>query len=148
MRPAEPTSPMYRRILLANDGSMNASGALEPALALAEKFAAELTMLIVAKLPRIPISMGEVDDAKSGAEAKCAYIISAARQRAEVAQVAFHGEIALGSFVERTLAFLHDHPAELLVVAGGKSATRPVPSSGAIDRLVHLAPCSVHLVKS
>jgi nucleotide-binding universal stress UspA family protein len=136
---------MYRKILLANDGSANARGALEPAIALARVFDAKLEMFVVIGLPRIPALMMEVDEARAAAETKSSYIISVAQHRAEAANVTFQSERAIGDFVVRTLAFINKNHHDLLVIGSDQPHTM---FANATDRLLLRAPCSVHLVKS
>jgi nucleotide-binding universal stress UspA family protein len=140
---------MYKRILLVSDGSVDAKGALEAALALAAQFDAELRMLVVLDLPKMPLLMAEVDAAKAQADQRAAYVISLAQRRAEEAHIAFHADVAIGSFVERTLEYMTNNPPELLVVGDGKR--RPLVNigyTGPIGQLLQSASCSVHLVKT
>ena len=140
---------MYKRILLASDDSLDAGGALEPALALARGLDAYLEMLVVISLPRSPLLKAEVDDAVAAAEIRSSYIISAAQRRAEAAHVAFHGDLALGGFVDRTLEFIDQNRPELLVISKvGRPAFLDLLFWGAADRLAWRASCSVHLVKA
>jgi nucleotide-binding universal stress UspA family protein len=140
---------MYKRILLANDGSLDAGGALAPALALAHGFDAYLEMLVVISLPRLPLLKGEVDDAAVAAKTRSSYIISVAQQRAEAVHVAFHADMVLGDFVERTLGFIDENRPELLVIGKvGRPAFLDLIFGNAVDRLAWRAPCSVHLVKA
>jgi nucleotide-binding universal stress UspA family protein len=139
---------MYKRILLASDDSLDAGGALELALALARGLDAYLEMLVVISLPRSPLLKAEVDDAVADAETRSSYIISVAQRRAEAVHVAFHADMALGDFVERTLAFIDEHRPELLVVGKvGRPVFLDLIFGSAADRLAWRAPCSVHLVK-
>lgn len=138
-------SIMYRRILLASEATVNADGSLAVALALAAAFDARLTLLLVTRLPAIPISIGEVDDAKRAAEVKAAYIVSIARNRASAANVEFHADVVTGTFVYRTLEYLYAHPADLLVIRDQAARYGLFHSRGVT--LAHRAKCSVHLVR-
>jgi nucleotide-binding universal stress UspA family protein len=140
---------MYKRILLASDGSMDAGGALEPALALARGLSADLQMLVVMSLPRSPLLKAEVDDAVAAAETRFSYIMSVAQRRAEVVHVAFQGDLALGGFIERTLAFIDEKRPDLLVIGKvGRPLLLDVIFGSKADSLAWRAPCSVHLVKA
>ena len=140
---------MYKIILLASDGTVDARGALDAALALASKFDAELRMLVVLDIPKVPLLLAEVDAAKAQADQRAAYVISHAQQRAQVLHVAFHADVAFGSFDERALEHMNCNPPQLLVV-GDSKRRRPVNIgyAGPIGRLLQRAPCSIHLVKT
>ena len=140
---------MCSRILLANDGSLDARGALQPALALAHGLNANLAMLVVMTLPHSPLLKAEVDDAVQVAETRFSHIASIAQGRADAAHVPFYAEMALGNFIERTLAFIEEHRPDLLVVGqSGDSAFFEALFGNVAERLAWRAPCSVHLVKS
>jgi nucleotide-binding universal stress UspA family protein len=51
---------MYRKLLIANDGSEGAQAALTAAIYLAKRFRARLHMLSVEELPRFPTTMDEI----------------------------------------------------------------------------------------
>lgn len=136
---------MYRRILLISGDTIDGDGALEAALALASAFGAALTMLLILKTPAFPISIGEVDDARRAAEVRSSYIISSVATRAENASVAFHANVARGAMVNRTLEYLHDHPADLIVMADLSSRFGFLPSRAV--RLAQRTTCSVHIVR-
>jgi nucleotide-binding universal stress UspA family protein len=140
---------MYKKILLASDGSLDAGGALEPALALTHGLSADLQMLVVMSLPRSPLLKAEVDDAVAAAETRFSYVMSIAQRRAETAQISFHGDLALGGFVERTLAFIDEKCPDLLVIGKvGRPVLLDVIFGSKADSLAWRAPCSVHIVKT
>jgi nucleotide-binding universal stress UspA family protein len=140
---------MYKNILLASDGSIDAGGALEPAIAFANHFGAELTVLVVMALPYLPILTAEVDAAKAAADIKSSYIISVAQQRANAAHVAFHADTLVGPFVERVLEFITHHPTELLILGKiGHSSILDSIFPTAVESLVRRLSCSVHLVRA
>ena len=58
---------MYRRILVASDGSPGAAKAVETAILLARRFKAELHMICVEDLPGVPATVDEVVEEKSEA---------------------------------------------------------------------------------
>lgn len=51
---------MYKKLLVANDGSAGAKRALDAGIALAKETGAELHMISVEDLPRFPASIDEV----------------------------------------------------------------------------------------
>ncbi len=56
---------MYRKMLVANDGSAGGAKALAGALELARRLDVGLTMICVEELPRFPTSIGEIDEAQA-----------------------------------------------------------------------------------
>jgi universal stress protein A len=139
---------MYKRILLASDGSANAGGGLELVIALCSQFHAEMTMLLFARTPAVTVLMSEVDEAKMAAEIKSSFLTSIAQQHADDAHVPFHAHLLFGPFVERTLEFMEQRPHDLLVVGGrGHHTILNSLFPTTIEQLVRRAPCSVLVVK-
>ena len=58
---------MYAKILVANDGSAGGQKALTAAIELARQVSADLHMVTVEELPRIPASIDEVAEEKAAA---------------------------------------------------------------------------------
>lgn len=138
---------MYRRILLANEGTIEANGAFEPSLALASRFDAQLHMLLVEELPRFPVTIGEVVGEKRAADQRSAYIVASAQRRAKEAGIKFRSHVVVGRMIERVIAFVNENQIDLLVI-GLTRYSRFYPFFGnAAERLIWLAPCTVHVVK-
>jgi len=70
---------MYRKILVANDGSPGALRALTAAIALAKRDGAALHMVTVEELPHFPASIDEVEEGKAEANHRLLPVIEAAR---------------------------------------------------------------------
>jgi nucleotide-binding universal stress UspA family protein len=139
---------MYRRILLANRGTVEADGALEPSLVLARRFSAELHMLLIEELPRFPVSITEVVGEKREADRRCAFIVASAQRRAKEAQIKFRSHVVVGRFVERIVKFVNENQIDLLVIGLIESSLLDGCLFGdATLRLVRLTPCAVHVVK-
>ena len=139
---------MYRSILLANHGSIDADGALGPALALASHFDAELHMLLVMTLHRLPTTMSEVKEEKSEADQRGAYIVASAERHAAEMGVKFQAHMTTGRLVERIAAFVNDNQVDLLVV--GAITCSPLDSiflGDPVCRLLRAVPCAVHILK-
>ena len=139
---------MYRRILVANDGSPGALQALVAALTLAKLHHAELHMITVEELPRFAASIDEVAEEKDEADHRFAPVIEAARTRAKQAGVALETHLAAGHVVQAIVEFVRSHAVDLLVVGFmGHSQLYERIIGSTTDRLVRLAPCAVLVVK-
>ena len=139
---------MYRKILLANNGTLDASGAFEPSLVLASRFNAELHMLLVEELPRYPATISEVVGEKRAADRRFAYIVAVAQRRAKEARIKFRSHVVVGSMIDRVIAFVDENQVDLLVVGlAGYSRFSQFFFGNMAEQLVRLAPCAVHVVK-
>jgi nucleotide-binding universal stress UspA family protein len=107
---------MYRRILLVNEGTIEANGAFEPSLILANCFDAELHMILVEELSRLPVTISEVEGEKSAADRRSAYIVASAQRRAKEARVKLRSHVVIGRTIERVIAFVNENQIDLLVV--------------------------------
>ncbi len=139
---------MYRRILLVSDGTPEADGALEAAIALASRFGAELHMILVEELPRFAVTIAEVDGEKQVADRRAAFVITSAERRAREAKVAFRSHVVVGHMIDHVLDFVNEHQIDLLVVAfRAPSNALSLFLTNRTERLIRLAPCDVHVVK-
>jgi nucleotide-binding universal stress UspA family protein len=139
---------MYRRILLANRGSVEADGAFEPSLVLARRFNAELHMILVEELSRFPVSITEVVGEKREADRRCAFIVASAQRRAKQALVKFRTHVVVGRFVERIVEFVNENQIDLVVVGQiDRARLDELLFGDATQRLIRLARCAVHVVK-
>jgi nucleotide-binding universal stress UspA family protein len=139
---------MFKRILVANDGSPGARKALAMGLAVARSTGAELHMIAVEELPRFPASIDEIDEEKTEANHRFAPVIAAARADAAATGVAIEVHLVPGHVVEAVVGLINKHAIDLLVVGFmGHSALYERIIGGTTDRLVRLAPCTVLVVK-
>ena len=69
---------MFRKILVANDGSAGARSALEAAIDLAQNFGAALHMICVEEIPRFAGTIDEVEGEKEVAEQRLLPVIQEA----------------------------------------------------------------------
>jgi len=139
---------LYKRILVANDGSPGALKALAAALAMARRNGAELHMITVEELSRFPATIDEIDEEKTEANHRFAPVIADARERAERAGVALETHLAAGHAVQAIVEFIRSRAVDLLVVGFmGHSQLYERIIGSTTDRLVRLAPCAVLVVK-
>ena len=139
---------MYRKILVANDGSPGALKALAGAIETAKRDGAALHMITVEELPRFPASIDEVEEEKAEANHRLAPVIEAARAQAQAAGVALETHLLPGHPVHTIVALINEEHFELLVV-GFMGHTRLYEQiiGSTTERLVRLAPCAVLVVK-
>jgi nucleotide-binding universal stress UspA family protein len=139
---------MYRKILVANDGSPGALKALVGAIEMAKRDDAALHMITVEELPRFPASIDEVEEEKAEANHRLAPVIAAARAQAQAVGVALETHLLPGHPVHTIVALINEEHFELLVV-GFMGHTRLYEQiiGSTTERLVRLAPCAVLVVK-
>jgi nucleotide-binding universal stress UspA family protein len=139
---------MYRKILVANDGSPGALKALAGAIETAKRDGAALHMITVEELPRFPASIDEVEEEKTEANHRLAPVIEAARAQAQAAGVALETHLLPGHPVHTIVALINEEHFELLVV-GFMGHTRLYEQiiGSTTERLVRLAACAVLVVK-
>jgi len=136
----------YRNIILANETSADAHGALVPAIALARAFKAKLTMLVVSPRLFAPTLMMEVDQARSAAKTRADFLGSIAYRQAQEAGVSLDVSFETGPFAERILDYIRNHPVDLLVL--GLARKRKLP--GLLDTMALLfrkSSCSIHIIR-
>jgi nucleotide-binding universal stress UspA family protein len=139
---------MFRKVLVANDGSKGGRAALAAALDLAKRLDLGLTMICVEDLPRFPASIDEVAEAQTDAAGVFDKVVASAKALAETHGVAFEPQIVAGHPVSSIVEFVQRGGFDLLVVGYmGHSALYNRIIGGTTDRLVELAPCKVLVVK-
>lgn len=139
---------MYKKILVANDGSPGALRALTAALTLAKQEGAAVQMVTVEELPWFPASIDEVEEEKTEANHRLAPLIGAARAQAQAAGVAIETHLLPGHAVQAIVALAKEQHFDLLVV-GFMGHTRLYEQiiGSTTERLVRLASSSVLVVK-
>jgi nucleotide-binding universal stress UspA family protein len=139
---------MYRKILVANDGSEGAFKALTTAIDLARHYEAELHMISVEELPRYPATIDEVVEEKNAARERFAPLAERARKLATLKRVKLTAHVIAGHAVSSIVDFIGVHRFDLLVVGFfGHAALYNRIIGSTSDRLVDLAPCSVLVAK-
>jgi nucleotide-binding universal stress UspA family protein len=139
---------MYKRILVANDGSPGAVKALAAAIEIAQQTGAELHMITVEELPRFPASIDEIDEEKTEANHRLAPMAATARADAAAAGIEIEVHLVPGHVVEAIVGLIRGRDIDLLAVGFmGHSALYERIIGGTTDQLVRLAPCAVLVVK-
>jgi nucleotide-binding universal stress UspA family protein len=140
---------MFRRILVALDGSEGSQAALNVAI----RFAADRGVVLLAvsveeHLPHYAAMVGEVDEEKQAANHYFATLLSAARERASAAGVSLQAETLAGHAAKRIVEYAALRDVDLLVI-GQSGHTGPWAQllGTTADSVVRHAPCSVLVVK-
>jgi nucleotide-binding universal stress UspA family protein len=139
---------MFHKILHANDGSDHAFHALTLALQMAKQDKADLHMVSVEEIPYLPEAIEEVREETGVAARRFHTVVNRAREMAEENGVKLHTHVLAGHPVRDIVDLAHDLGADLLVVgASGHSELYGRLVGSRADRIVHLAPCPVLVVK-
>jgi nucleotide-binding universal stress UspA family protein len=139
---------MFQKILVANDGSDRAFDALALALKIAKESGAELHMVSVEEIPYLPETIEEVRQEKGVAGRRFHAVLNRARAMAQESGATLQTHVLAGHPVRDIVDLATDLKADLLVVgASGHSALYGRMIGSRADRLVHLAPCPVLVVK-
>jgi nucleotide-binding universal stress UspA family protein len=139
---------MFKKILIANDGSAGAFKALGAALSLAHSQKAPLHMISVEEIQWIPGSREEVIGDKELADRKFAEVVANAEAEAKRRRVKLVTQIVVGHPVQAIVDFIARDGFDLLVTGFmGHSALYNRVIGSTTDRLVELAPCTVLVVK-
>ena len=139
---------MFSKILHANDGSDHAFNALSLALKIAKQSNAELHMICVEEIDYLPETMEDVRQETGVAGRRFHSVVKRARSMAEEAQVKLKTHVVAGHPVRDIVDLARDLKADLLVVgASGHSALYDRMIGSRADRIVHLAPCPVLVVR-
>jgi nucleotide-binding universal stress UspA family protein len=139
---------MYRKILIANDGSEGAARALAAAVELANRLGAELHMISVEEMLRFPTTIDEVIEEKAEANHAFERVIAHARSQANTKDIELKVHVFAGHAVPAIVEFIEQERFDILVVGYmGHSALYNRLIGSTTDRLVELAPCAVLVVK-
>ena len=139
---------MFRKILVANDGSPGAFAALQGAIDLGVTYGAELHMISVEEIPHLAETIDEVEGEREEAEQRFAAVVERSRQLAAARGLSLQPHLVPGHPVSTIVEFVRTHDYDLLVVGFmGHSALYNRLIGSTTDRLVDHAPCAVLVVK-
>jgi nucleotide-binding universal stress UspA family protein len=140
---------MFRKIVVANDGSASARKAVAAAVALAVAHGAQLHSISVEEdLPRYAGTIGEVEEVKLQRNGYFREVNAEAQQLAQERGVELHCEVRAGHEVETIVKYCEEGGFDLLVIGFmGHSALFGRIWGSTSQNLTRLAPCSVLVVK-
>lgn len=138
---------MFKKILIANNGSEGASKALDEALRLTHSHGSEAHMIYVEE--NIPWNSQGARDEEKTLDRKFAELVAKAEAAAKNHSVELTSHMILGRPVQAIVDFLRSQGGFDLLVVGfkGHSALYHRILGKTADRLVELAPCDVLVVK-
>ena len=140
---------MFRKILLAYDGSDGAKAALRIGIGLAKSLSGELHSISVEeKLPYYAATMGEVQDAKERVDEYFRVLTKEARDQAALAGVELQTAIRQGHEVEIIVNYAKEGGFDLLLAGyHGHSRIFERVMGSTAQSIIRLSPCSVLLAK-
>jgi len=140
---------MFRKILVANDGSDGAKKAVHVAIDLAKRYEAELHEISVEEhLPHYAATVGEVVEAKQEAAEYFRQVIREAEQAAVAHGVRLTSHVVPGHEVETIVTFAKNYGVDLLVIGFmGHSKIFGRIWGSTSQNLTKLSPCTVLVVK-
>ena len=140
---------MFRKILLANDGSEGARKALQAAIELTARYGAELHSISVEEdLPRYVATVGEFEEVKRQKDAYFEQLNNEALAQAQAIGVTLTPHVVAGHEVESIVNFCKEGGFDLLVVGFmGHSRIFERIWGSTSQTLTRIAPCSVLVVK-
>jgi nucleotide-binding universal stress UspA family protein len=140
---------MFRKLLVALDGSEGANKALRSAIDLAKHYDAELHSISIEEhLPHYAATVGEVVEAKQEAADYFRRVVRAAEQTASAAGVRLTTHVMPGHEVEAIVQFAKERGHDLLIIGFmGHSRIFERIWGGTSQNLTRLAHCSVLVIK-
>ncbi len=140
---------MFRKILVAIDGSEGANKALRAAIDVAKHYEGDLHSISIEEhLPHYAATVGEVVEAKQEAADYFRRVIREAESAAVAYGVRLTAHVMPGHEVEAIVQFVKDRGFDLLIIGFmGHSRIYERIWGGTSQNLTRLAPCSVLVVK-
>jgi nucleotide-binding universal stress UspA family protein len=140
---------MFKRILVAYDGSEGAKKALKTAIDLAKLYGAELHSISVEEhLPHYAATVGEVLEAKAEKNGYFAKLIEEAKEMADREGVILHTKVVAGHEVETIVDYAKERRFDLVVIGFmGHSRVYDRVWGSTSQNLTRLVPCTVVVVK-
>jgi len=140
---------MFKKILVANDGSEGAKKALKTAIDLAKKYNAELHSISVEEgVPHYAATIGEVDEFKKEANSYFQKINDEAKEEVKKAGIDLHIKVQAGHEVETIVNYAKKENFDLLVIGFmGHSKIFGRVWGSTSQNITKLSPCTVVVVK-
>jgi nucleotide-binding universal stress UspA family protein len=140
---------MFKKILVANDGSEGARKALKTAIDLANKYNAELHSISVEEgVPHYAATIGEVEEYRKEANGFFRTINDEAAEEAKKAGIRLHVKVQAGHEVETIVNYAKEGNFDLLVIGFmGHSKIFGRVWGSTSQNITKLSPCTVIVVK-
>lgn len=140
---------MFKKILIANDGSDGAKHALQVAIDLSKKYNADLHSISVEEgVPHYAATIGEVEEFKQEANNYFRKVNEEAVEMAKKEGVKLHTKVLPGHEVETVINYAKDGKFDLLVIGFmGHSKIFGRVWGSTSQNITKLSPCTVIVVK-
>jgi nucleotide-binding universal stress UspA family protein len=140
---------MFKKILIANDGSEGAKHALKVAIDFAKKYNAELHSISVEEgVPHYAATIGEVEEYKKEANEFFKKINDEAVELSRKEGIELHTKVQAGHEVESIISYAKEEKFDLLVIGFmGHSKIFGRVWGSTSQNIAKLAPCTVVVVK-
>jgi nucleotide-binding universal stress UspA family protein len=147
------TPPEFKRIVAAIDGSAHGSLALDSAIDLTQRYGGQLTVLAVAPIQPVYVgpqeSFGSTPTILSDRPRYQQYVEDAVHRTEQAGVTGVTGICLEGVIPDELLAFLEEHPTDLLVIGSrGLSTARRILLGSVSTAMVTHAPCPVLVVRT
>ena len=139
---------MFRKILVAHDGSEGAQKAMAVAIDLASRYGAELHLIsVIEELPKYAATIDEVEGVKAQAIQHYEAIQQEASRQAERRGVKAYDQIVPGHEVQTIVEYAEQGGFDLLVVGRHGHSARWLKHLGSTSsQITFRAPCTVMVV--
>ncbi|OGL39435.1 MAG: hypothetical protein A2043_06030 [Candidatus Schekmanbacteria bacterium GWA2_38_9] len=140
---------MFKKILIANDGSDGAKHALQVAIDLSKKYNADLHSISVEEgVPHYAATIGEVEEFKQETNNYFRKVNEEAVEMAKKEGVKLHTKVLPGHEVETVINYAKDGKFDLLVIGFmGHSKIFGRVWGSTSQNITKLSPCTVIVVK-
>lgn len=139
---------MFKKILVAYDGSEESHSAFLCGLDMAKKYAAELEVLSVVRLLEPPEEVETRDNLEKGRE-HYEKFFKGLRQEAKECHIHLKTEVALGHSAEQIIRWAEKNHVNIIIMGQQTKNTFGRWLLGStLDKVVHHAPCTVMIVKN
>jgi len=139
---------MFRKILVAHDGSDGAQKAMAAAIELARHYGAEIHLIsVIEELPKYAATIDEVEEVKAEAIRHYQAIQEEACRQAERRGVKAYDKIIPGHEVQTIVQYAEEGGFDLLVVGRHGHSARWMRHLGSTSsQITYHAPCTVMVV--
>ncbi|MDI3311668.1 MAG: universal stress protein [Thermoanaerobacterium sp.] len=139
---------MFKRILLAYDGSDYANKAFELVLELAQMNDSEIYLISVASIPEFVNSKDEVDETIKSAKLYYGKILGNAKKVANEKGIKINTEVITGHPVDAVIHYAEKKACDLIVTGEkGTSGVKRFIIGNVAENIARHAKCSVLIVK-
>ena len=140
---------MFRKILVALDGSAGSRRALMAAMDLGKKYDARVHLLSVEEhLPAYAATVGEVEEARQEQNIYFAKVQEEAGEVARAYGLEIEGVIRAGHAAETIIRYANEGGFDLIVMGThGRTGLQHVLLGSVAEKVVRLAPCPVLTVR-